>query len=203
MIRYLLLASLTLAPTVPHVAASDPIRVPRGGSTPVLLDGQLSPGEWDDALAVPMDGSMRLLLKQVEGHVFLAVATGTRVPRPVDVYLQDDAGRIHQLHASAQIGERLLADTLWAVTEPAWRWGNHVDWIANEAKADGTQPPERALSERLFPADGTEYQIRRARFPGSRWRVRVEVASFSNEGVHIFPADASRDPATWAVVELE
>jgi hypothetical protein len=180
------------------------IRVPQGTATPVLLDGQRSAGEWDDARAIPIDGGVRLLVKQHGGHVYLAVATGTRVSRPVDVFLHDGDGRTQVLHASMQIGERALPDTLWTDTTPAWRWGNHVDWMANEAKPDAWQPRERPFSARLFPADLTEFQIRRSRFPGRTWRVRVEVGAFpGTEGEYRYPQRASRDPATWAVLQLD
>lgn len=135
----------------------------------------------------------------------LAVATGTRAPRPVDIFLEDAAGRVHQLHASAQIGERALADTLWGDWDnPAWRWGNHVDWIANEAKVDSAQPAGLPFSARAYPADGTEFQIRRSRFPGGRWRIRVDVGLFSGNGdTCTFPNGAGRGPSTWAVLELD
>lgn len=209
MLRHLIPACALALITPPVARAQNgdharAVRVPRATATPVLLDGQRSAGEWDDARSILVDRSVRLLLKQHGGHVYLAVSTGTRVPRPVDVFLNDASGRTHVLHASMQIGERALPDTLWTDTTPAWRWGNHVDWIANEAKQDALQPSERPFSARLFPADLTEFQIRRSRFPGRTWRVRVEVGAFpGTEGAYRFPKDASRDPATWAVLQLE
>ena len=206
---WLVVATLgvAIAPASLHAQLASPapsIAVPAGRPTPVLLDGRLSPGEWDDARAIPLTDSIRLLLKQVDGHVFLAIATGSRVPRVVDLFLADGSGQVHQLHASAQIGERALPDTLWEDMQPAWRWGNHVDWIANEAKVDATQPADRPFAARLFPADGTEFQIRRSRFSGTRWRLRVEVRTFAGDAIaDVLPRLATRDPATWAVLELE
>jgi hypothetical protein len=220
MTSHILLAALAIAAIAPQaLAQSTPalaaatsdalaprvIRVPEGRPTPVLLDGQLSPGEWADALAVPVSGSIRLLVKQTGGYVFIAVATASRVPRPIDIFLEDAAGALHQLHASMAIGERALADTLWGEGDrPAWRWGNHVDWMANEAKTDSQRPTTLPFSARLFPADGTEYQIRRSRIPGARWRIRVDVGAFpGTEGTHTFPSGAGRAPSSWAVVELD
>ena len=208
--RHLVCAALAIpaavaAPRLPAqtIPATSVVTVPTGGPTPVLLDGQLTPGEWDDARTVRLTDSLRLLLKQVHGHVFLAVAPGGRVPRGIDIFLADSTGRVHQLHASAQIGERALEDTLWTDATPAWRWGNHVDWMANEAKVDATQPADRPFAARLFPADATEFQIRRSRFPGTRWRLRVEALVFaSGAPPDVFPRDATRDPATWAVIDL-
>lgn len=199
-----LLAPLLCAVTAQSLAAPQPIRVPVGKPTPVLLDGQLSSGEWDDAAVVPITDSVRMLVKQIGGHVFLALASHTPVARPVDIYVEAPDRTIHQLHASMAIGERILRDTLWADTLPAWRWGNHVDWIANEAKLDSRQPQSATFSARLFPASATEFQIRRSRFPGNQWRIRVDVGSFpGTEGTFVLPRDASRDPATWAVLQLD
>jgi hypothetical protein len=180
------------------------IRVPEGRAVPVLLDGRFSPGEWDDAAAVRINDSMRLMVKQVAGHVYVAVASGARAGWPVDLYLRDASGVITQLHASMQIGERVHRDTLWAGETPAWRWGNHVDWIANEMKLDMTRPPG-AFAERLFPGDGTEYQIRRSRFGGREWRVRLEVQVQPETATSqvLFPRGATRDTATWAVLRME
>lgn len=197
------LAAQHAAPSAP---ARAPIGIPAGAPTPVLLDGQLSAGEWDDARVVALAGpdSARLLVKQFGGHVFLAFVSGTRVPRPVDLFVARPDGSVHQLHASMQIGERIHPDTLWSDTLPAWHWGNHVDWIANEAKLDARRPQDGSFGSRLFPATATEFQIRRARFPESEWRLRVEVNAFSGaDGALVLPHGATRDPGTWIALRLE
>jgi hypothetical protein len=75
--------------------------------------------------------------------------------------------------------------------------------MANEAKVDATQPADRPFATRLFPADGTEFQIRRSRFPGTRWRLRVEALGFASAAPpDVFPRHATRAPATWAVLDL-
>lgn len=200
-----LLVPCALLVSTRSVAAQQAIRVPVGKPVPVLLDGRLAPGEWDDAAVVPIADSVRLLVKQVGGHVLLAVTSGARVGRPIDVYLQDASGTISQLHASMQIGERVHRDTLWTGDAPAWHWGNHVDWIANEAKLDSEQPAGGTFSSRLFPGNGTEFQIRRSRFQGREWRVWVEVGTFpgTDGGTLFFPRGATRDTGTWAVLRLD
>lgn len=187
------------------VAGQQSIRVPVGKPVPVLLDAHLSPGEWDDAAVVPMADSVRMLVKQVGGHVFVAITSGARVPRPIDFYLQDASGTISQLHASMQIGERIHHDTLWTGQVPAWRWGNHVDWIASEAKEDSELPTGGTFSSRLFPGNATEFQIRRSRFQGREWRVWVHAGAFpgTDGGTVFFPRGATRDTGTWAVLRLD
>ncbi|MDP1571304.1 MAG: hypothetical protein Q8L86_15020 [Vicinamibacterales bacterium] len=179
------------------------VRVPQGFGYPVLIDGRLDPSEWDDAVAVDVADGVRLLLKQYRGDVFFGVSTGG-VSRPVDVYLLQDDRALHQLHASMQIGERRLEGTPWSDQEPPWRWGNHAGWIASEARLDSTKSRDLAFSERLFPLSGVEFQIRRARFSGSRWRVRIEIAQFpGTEGTFVYPPASTRNNTDgWAVFEL-
>jgi hypothetical protein len=200
-----LLVSCALLLSARSVVAQQAIRVPAGKPVPVLLDGRLSPGEWDDATAVPVAGSVRMLVKQVGGHVFVAVTSGALVGRPIDIYLQDASGTISQLHASMQIGERVHRDTLWTGDAPAWHWGNHVDWIANESKFDSKQPTGGTFSSRLFPGEATEFQIRRSRFQGREWRVWIEAGIFpGTEGRTLFfPHGATRETGTWAVLQLD
>lgn len=196
----LLLAGLLAAMPA---AAQPAIEVPRTAAVPILIDGRFAPDEWSDAKVIRVADSVRLHLKQVGDHVFIGVSTGTSVPRPVDLYIQGEDGAIHQLHASAQIGERNLPVAGWSGENPAWRWGNHVDWIANEAKLDSERPADAPFSARLFPADGVEYQIRRHRFPGQVWKIRTDVGQFSGSEISDrFPERASDDPTTWAVLRL-
>lgn len=198
------LATLTTLLAAAPAAAQPKIEVPRvPAAAPILIDGFFAADEWADARVVPVAGSVRLHLKQVGDHVFIGITTGTEIPRPVDLYLQAEDGSIHQLHASAQIGERHLPATGWSAESPAWRWGNHVDWIANEAKTDSERPQNLPFSARTFPSEGVEYQIRRSRFPGTTWKLRVDVGNFpGNEGSYRYPERADDNPGTWAVVRL-
>lgn len=201
--RAIVFASLAIFAFASSGESQDPIRVPHAPPRAVLLDGKMDPEEWEGSLEVPVAGPIRLNFLDAGGYLFVGVWTEGRAPRPVDLFLQDPSGAVYQLHASAAIGERLLADTLWTDTDPAWRWGNHVDWIANESKVDPWRPPELPLGERMFPADGVEFQIRRSRFTGARWRLRVEIGTFpGTEGTFIFPGTATREPATWAVLDF-
>jgi hypothetical protein len=49
------------------------LTVPAGNGQPVLLDGLFSPGEWDDALNMPVHERVDLLLKRNSGHLFLGL----------------------------------------------------------------------------------------------------------------------------------
>jgi hypothetical protein len=103
-----------------------------------------------------------------------------------------------------QIGERLLTGNSWTDSEPAWRWGNHIDWIASEAKIDPHKDRDLPLAERFIPYDGMEFQLRRSRFGGKQWRVRVEVRDFTGRlSDIIFPGGSERRNASrWTILNL-
>lgn len=187
------------SPSVAQVA----VRVPETSPVPVLVDGQLSAGEWEDAAVVPVADGVRLLFRQVAGHVYLAVDVPDRVPRPVDLYLQAEGGMPVQLHASAQLGERDLPPAGWAPGEPAFCPGNPVGWVASVARVDAERPEDLPFAARTHPADGVEIQLLRSRFPGRIWRLAVHVGAFTgSRDAWLWPAGATADPRSWAVIDL-
>ncbi len=182
--------------------AQQQISVPKG-DMPVLIDGRFSVKEWHDAIEVDIESSAKLYLKRLKNDVFIGIKSANAL-RYIDLFLLDSENRLYNLHASMQIGERLLTDDFWTDEKPAWRWGNHVDWIASEAKIDGSKNKDLPLAERFFAYDGTEFQIRRSRFPGKHWRIRIEVKDFAGELPDIvFPSGTGRkDTAKWAILKL-
>lgn len=195
-----LAASLLLS--LPCVAAPPRAVVPETPAAPMLLDGRLDRDEWAGALEIPVADGLRLLLKQSQGHVHLAVDTPGSTSQPMDLYVLPADSRLTQLHASMQIAER---HPTRESPEPAWRWGHHVDWLASELKLDSERPAQAAFAERLFPADGTEFQIIRHKFPGSAWRVRLTIDEIpGGAGAFVYPTGSTADdPGTWAIWELE
>ena len=180
------------------------LKVPQRDGAPVLIDGKFSAGEWQGAATENISGSVRLHLKQSKGHVFIGVEMRTPSPSYVDLFLLTEENQLYNLHASMRVGERWLKDSVWDDSKPAWRWGNNVDWIASVAKLDETKDRSLSLTEQFFPYDGMEFQIRRARFQGTRWRVRIEVRDFTGKMPDIvFPAASTRTNVTgWAVLKL-
>ena len=195
----------------PEDSAPGRIAVPEGDGRAVLTDGIFTPGEWDDALRLTVDNALTLHLKQVRDHLFVgASVSGLNVPI-VDLFLQVGDGPVMQFHASAQLGERSLAPQ--GQEDPEFQWGRTVDWYANEVRYDrplrdsleaAGADPRHAIRASLYPYDGFEMQFRRTKFPGSEWRMRVEVAGGPDYQVpHIYPAGTERKDVTgWAVLSL-
>jgi len=184
--------------------AQQVIRVPAATSTPVLIDGEIATDEWADAREVVFGDSLRMYVKHRDGHVFLAIRQNTRTPRMMDVFIIPSDGKVHQVHASMATGERVL-EVPFNDTVPGWDWNRHPDWTANDAEVDRSKPETLSFSDRLIERDGVEFQLRRTRFGGRQWRVRVEVGSFpGREGLDVYPAQSDRNrPDTWAVFEFE
>lgn len=189
-------------------ARARPLPVPLGGDTPLLIDGRFAADEWRDALAVPFGDGDTLLVKQVHGHVFLGVHSGRTYPTYVDLFLRDGAGALYNLHASLQTGERALTGTAWTDRDPPTAWGNERDWSANVSKfrSDASRPRDRPTTPADFqPQDGREFQLRRARFAGARWRLRVELRDLGGGGHPdvVYPAGTTRySEDGWAVLVL-
>ena len=198
--RPLSLLSLLFAP-IAYASASSVI-IPDVEPTPLLLDGRIDAAEWRGAVQVDVTADLRLLIKQSQGHVYLAVDTPGRASQPMDLSVFPADLRVYQLHASMQLAER---QPTRKEPEPAWRWGNHRDWLASEMKRDPERQQETLFIDQLHPADGTEYQIARQRFPGAAWRVRLTIDAVpGSDTAVVYPADSQADdPSTWALWQFD
>ena len=191
--------------------SADLAAVPETNGVPVMIDGVFSQGEWDDALVVDASEAVKLYLKQEKGHVFIGVRCIRLITPIVDLFIQPTGGEIYQLHASAQIGERVLGDRL--ENDPPWIWGHSPDWYANEVRwdraaeeqliAEGVSEGE-AQSRANFPSDGFEFQIRASKFESSEWHIRVEVPSAPDyDTPFVFPpATERRSTDGWLILSL-
>jgi hypothetical protein len=161
-------------------------RVPEGNGRPILIDGIFTPGEWDDALKVEVGSGRQLLLKRAAGFVFV----GIRYTRfgahgfhgSVDLYISPDGKAIHQLHVSAQLGERLLNSTPGLEDDPPFDWGDTSGWYANEGRwsqrkvealvKEGWSRQEAQLMS-MYRSEGHEFQIRQSKFGTDEWFLRL------------------------------
>lgn len=186
---------------IQSASAQQTLNVPEGHGNPVLIDGIFSRDEWQDAANVKVNDSVTLYFKQFRGQVFIGVKTATPYPAYVDMFLLAGANELYNLHASMQIGERTLTGNAWTDGEPAWRWGNHVGWIANETKYDPGKDRTLPDKEKVFPYEGKEFQLLRPHLTGAQWRVRVEVRGATPDIV--FPARSERlNIARWLILQL-
>lgn len=178
--------------------------VPAGAQ--IALDGKIEAGEWDGAFAQPLAGGGELRVLERDGRVWLAIVPRAAHATYVDLFLQDAEGRVHNLHASLQWGERVVTGTAWDDREPPTRWGKPATWSANRIEwAPGGRERPEATKASFRPYDAHEFSISRDAFPGKEWRVRIEVRDFGGKQPDVvIPAGSDRrEPAGWAVWRLK
>jgi hypothetical protein len=205
----LVLLVATLAPALdaqqaPAAARQDvikPITVPQGDGAPVMTDGIFTPGEWDDALAIAVQEGVTLYLKEYRGVVFVGVrGTGGTGVGPSEVSLAVPNGAITKLHVSFALSQIALPAT---GPEPKMRLGFTTDWYANEfrmdeeavarqKKAEDANDPSAFMMPTTFPSEGIEFAIRRSKFPGNVWLMRLWVTGIFNHqrGTVTYPPSA-------------
>ncbi|RPJ84864.1 MAG: hypothetical protein EHM18_11380 [Acidobacteria bacterium] len=199
----------------PKPAGTSPVMVPEGDGAPVVTDGIFTAGEWDDAVPIPLREGAELRLKQYRGVVYVGVRSMNKNAveiGPSELFLAEPGGPIHRFHVSAQLSEVVLPPT---GPVPASRFGFTVDWYANELRRDeeeakrfqkeGKSPIEiiRATS---YPSDGIEFAIRRSKFPGGRWLMRLWVSAFVDNQPGMFtypPAAVERSTDGWVELQLK
>jgi len=162
-----------------------------------MIDGVLSPDEWQSAKMKDAAGVALLYFQQSADFVYIAVQYKTSPSGIVDLNLSPSEGEVYNLHASAKLGERKLQANGYS----DWSWWNNRDWTANVSRVD-------SFEERTFlPTPLREFQIRRARFPSVTWRLRFELTAMTTknetQAISIFPRD-TKDKATtgWLVLDL-
>jgi hypothetical protein len=165
------------------------IAIPRGNGDPVITDGIFTPGEWDDAIRIPVAKTVTLHLKRLRDVVFVGVrGQGPIGIGPSELSIAVPGGPIRKLHVSAQLGEIVVPAS---GPEPRFRFGLTTEWYANELRRDmeeaarlekqGKSPIEIIFAT-SYPSDGIEFAIRRSKFPGERWLLRLLASAMADDG---------------------
>jgi hypothetical protein len=177
--------------------------VPTGSGVPVMTDGIFTPGEWDDALLIALGETLELRVKEYRGVVFI----GLRGPAgigPADLFVSVPGGPICQLHRSAQLAEAIVPPS--GELPPLGKFGLTPDWYANEQRWDveeadrlrkAGKTPFEMMRAAWYPSDGIEFAIRRSKFPGERWLIRLEGTAFltpDTPAVVTYPPDTGKEP---------
>lgn len=186
-------ASPQAEPSASSIPSSESITVPEGNGKPVLLDGLFAPGEWDDALKVPIHDRINLFLKVNSGHLFLGLKYEEAIGVITDIWMTSDDKTVYQMHSSGQLGEGVLSLPVADDKTETIIIGYTKDWDANEIKSDNKKKaewqaagrPKEGYRQTLFPSDGKEYQIVLSKFSGRRLKMRL--MSGDPKGLFIYP----------------
>ena len=151
------------------------VHVPTG--KPAMVDGKIGPEEWSDAAEAEMPGGGRLYIKTSGDFVYMAVQFPAGRSGFTDIYIAPEDGAVHDLHASAKLGERQFEGGKW----PEWSdWWNNRGWVANVSQVESfekrTFVPEVALDGRhIDGVSGREIHCGKVSGTGERFESR-EVA---------------------------
>lgn len=189
-----LVLALALLPTRP--AAAEAFRVRPAPAGPILLDGRCDEPAWNQAAPTVLGEGLSMLAVADAETVTLCWRFPTQT-LSLDLYIADAQGDLHDLHLSAQVGERTRGGQGW----PEWTgFGQHRGWYGPPFAFSGFKTGEDGARHVVFaPQPHRELQLTRSRFGPGPWRVMIETQPMApNAKVTRYPAEGSPDdPATW------
>lgn len=180
---------------------------------PIMADGQIDTKEWQDSKSIAVDGENTIYYKSDSRYYYLAVKSQLPKPLYVDLFISE-AGAVKNIHASSQLGERILTDTIWTDYEPKTKWGYTNGWIANTVKFDRVKmrqiqaedPTKNPYESAFIPYDGIEFQFSKELFNFNEARFRCEIRNMIGpEGFEtvVFPKNSKRKQTdTWATLNF-
>jgi len=176
-----------LSPTVP---ASPVLSVPPGNSP--VLDGLLSPGEWDGALRQEFTDGGELLLMHSDGYLYLAVRTNFATPADVvSAVCLARGDQVSILHSSASLGTAIFERD-----SAKWQATQTFDWALNELSAD---PAEAERQRQTYLAENRWLAtLGTATTTGEvEYQITAPERLFSLAMAYLLPPRTSRLEAAW------
>lgn len=117
----------------------------------------------------------------------------------IDLYIEHaETGLLHNLHASAQLGERLLTVKEWSKPE----YWNLEDWGGFWVPYAGSEEAEDGNRTKFLEGSHREIQVLRRKFTGDTWNMMIAVSAINHEGKYgaefFYPKSAvDTDKSTW------
>jgi hypothetical protein len=192
--------ALLLAVALPAAADAPPALESRMTTTPVLLDGLCPEAEWRGAARVALDATHELMLMHDAEFAYACITGPADEHLTLDLYLlgtRKDPPL--NLHASAQVGERMRGAHGW----PPYEWWNHRDWYSPAVPFTGVAGEGDERRPQFATGKPRELQVRRARFGDGPWRAMLAVggkrAADGSWQPLVFPPGAKDDaPDGWS-----
>lgn len=182
--------------------APEALQVKPGAGGPVLMDGRCTDDAWRTAESRSLGNGVSIRFLKDASFLYVCVEPPADSFATFDLYLQTKEGQFLNLHASAQLGERVRGEASW----PDFTWGNNANWAANVNQFAGFD--RAAMRSRFANAIGREMQISRAKLGGNgSFPMMATIQQISTpEGMATvrFPENADEDaPATWGTLVLD
>jgi len=141
----------------------------RGSASKILIDGQVEEDEWIGANKTQIKPGVDLYTLQDEHYLYLSVQYDTTLYANYYCDLYFDLGKdtILNIHASQQLGERLLIGKEWTDSEPPFNWGYISKWTASKINFDRKK-------ETYLPYTALEFQISKTKLPKEKLKIALQ-----------------------------
>lgn len=148
----------------------------KGDNSRILIDGQIRRDEWAGANKTTIKPGIDLYSLHNKHYVYLSVQYDTTMYKNYycDLYFDLGNDTLLNIHASQQLGERLLKGTNWTDSEPAIKWGDINSWTANEVKYDREHKV-------YLPYTALEFQISKKKLPEEKLKISLQSKDFNWE----------------------
>jgi hypothetical protein len=182
--------------------------------TPIMADGIVDQSEWLDAKLILIDSSNTIYAKSDDRYYYLAIKSQLQKPFYIDLFIEE-SGSIKNIHASSQLGDRVLADSTWSDYEPETKWGYNIGWIANTVKFDREKMRTiekgnlemNPYASSFIPYDAMEFQFSKRHFNLDEAKFRIEIKNMIGpDGFRtvIFPQDSKRKQVeNWTKIDFK
>ncbi|WP_298899639.1 hypothetical protein [uncultured Psychroserpens sp.] len=185
--KHIALISLTLL-----VSCNDFNEIPLKSNMDIQIDGLLREKDWEDSKIVTVTPSTTLFYIEDEVNLFIGIRNTDSINRYIDLYINNDSIGTINLHASMQLGERVLGDH-WNDTIPTWNWGNNKNWISNNVEIVNHNE-NMSFKESIASYEGFEFKISKQKIKSKKNRIRIEIKDFLGEAQDIvYPLDSERN----------
>ena len=178
--------------------ASDVITINSTNKAP-LFDGRCDQDEWKPAKKFELPAQTFVYLMHDNHSLYVCAKGKAEDYTVIDIYIENDkTGVLHNLHASAQLGERVFNGKEWSKPD---RW-NLKDWSGFWVPYAGRVESEDGLKPKFLKGSHREIQILRQKFPSDTWNMMISVSGVNdgeNSTEFSYPENAvDTDSSTWA-----
>jgi hypothetical protein len=178
------------------------VKIPIVLNSRIHIDGLPGLHEWSKSLKILLKEEYTLHLMADSAFLYVAAFGENKSPY-TDLYIRTETGLIN-LHASMQLGERLLPEgDLWDDTTPAWNWGNNLQWTANTVSYKRGASESLPFTEQVVPYKGQEFKIEIEKL-GKNFSLFVTIRDFADAAaLASFPPNGvPRDVSTWQLLSI-
>ncbi|WP_286235825.1 hypothetical protein [Thalassotalea sediminis] len=165
-----------------------------------LIDGRCDADEWQTATKIALPAQTEVYLMHNNDALFVCAKGKANDYTVIDLYIEDaDTGKLYNLHASAQLTERVFVDKKWSESV----FWNHKDWSGFWVPYAGEKETEEGKRTLFLEGSHREIQVLRKKFPHKRWQMMFRISAVNHNGKYgaefFYPQQAKdTDKSTWA-----